>query len=60
MTDDKRARRDEAERLFADELERELAMTMTGVSGRRFVAHVATGSMGLWALMLFAAQRLHG
>lgn len=60
MTDDERARREEAERLFADELERELAMTMTGVSGRRLIVGIAAGSIGVWALMLFAAQRLRG
>lgn len=60
MTDTKRARREEAQRLFAEELERDFAMTMSGVNGRMFILGVAAGSISLWALMLFAAQRLHG
>ena len=63
MTDDERARREEVHRMLADEFERDLAMTMSGVSGRMFVFGLiaaTVGAVGVWTLMLYAAQRLHG
>jgi hypothetical protein len=57
VTDDGRARREEAEKLFADELERDFAMTMSGVSGRHLLIGVSAIAVSA-TLLLYAAGHL--
>lgn len=62
MATSNHADRDELQRQFAYELDRELAMTLVGISGRMLVACLTVtviAAIGLYALMLCAAAWLH-
>jgi|GEM_PF-4979641 len=57
------ADREEIDRQYAFELDRMLAMTLVGVSIRRLVLEViamGVAAAGLYATMLYVAQRLYG
>lgn len=57
------AEREPQRRLTAEELDRALAMTLSGISGRALVRHLIAiwvVALGAVILMRFVAERLHG